>query len=110
MEKLKTCNCKDISEEEKLGLIEEVINDYKDIDDAGQFIGWVHLNDCSGLSAENEGLSLFDKGSIVDWPRLIAILKKINAPMILEIAGAEKDYGCIEKSLINIKRLWDITG
>lgn len=85
----------------------DLLFDYYDIlNKEKSKIGWIHLNDCSGIKSENEGLSLFQSDSIVKWELLLPILKLINAPMLLEILGSENDFAIIEQSYNNFKDLW----
>lgn len=74
-------------------------NSVSDVAAVGGHIGWVHMNDCNGLFGENEGLPVGLADSVVDWPALIAVLERIDAPIILEIRHVEKDFGLFEHSL-----------
>lgn len=78
---------------------ETFLDGYEDIRSAITSVGWVHLNDCSAANGGMEGMPLFQPDSLIEWERLILLLLKIDAPMILEIEGAEKDFSIIERSL-----------
>ena len=82
------------------------LNGYDILEKISSNVGWIHLNDCSGIDSEHEGLSLFQDNSLVNWERLLGILKLFNAPMLLEISGSEKDFSLIEKSFFNLNELW----
>jgi hypothetical protein len=84
----------------------ERANDYSNIEAAAPSIAWVHLNDCTATPVEREGLPLFRKDSLVDWGRMIALLKKMDVPMILEIGSAEKDFSLLETSFRNFQNMW----
>lgn len=79
---------------------------YEDIRAASAFVGWVHLNDCSPADGGMEGMPLFQADSLIDWERLIGLLRSMNAPMILEIEGAERDFSLIERSLSRFRAAW----
>jgi hypothetical protein len=88
------------------GQPEKIANDYEDIRAASPHIGWIHLNDCTGIYGDQEGLPLFQRDSIVDWMKMIPILRKMNVPMILEIRSAERDFALLDLSLRNFHRMW----
>ena len=89
------------------GNIDVPMNDYPEISAIIPFIGWIHLNDCSGIYGDQEGLPLFQMESLVDWTKMIPLLKKMDMPMILEIRSAEKDFSFLEKSLKNFRETWE---
>ncbi|MBN1205668.1 MAG: hypothetical protein JXB05_12185 [Myxococcaceae bacterium] len=69
-------------------------------------IGWVHLSDCTGIHHEHEGHALFQRDSVVDWERLVPILKSLDAPLVLEIMGSERDFSRVERSLLSLREHW----
>jgi len=79
---------------------------YEDVRAASAFVGWVHLNDCSPAGGGMEGMPLFQADSLIDWERMIGLLRSMNAPMILEIEGAERDFSLIEGSLSRFRAAW----
>lgn len=82
-------------------------NGYESLATFSGQIGWIHLNDCTGIYGRNEGLAIRQSDTIVDWDRMVALLKKIDAPMILEVRDAEKDFGLLERSLESFGEMWD---
>ena len=71
-------------------------------------LGWVHLSDCTGPNYEHEGLPLFQDDSVIYWGHLLPLLKRVDAPLVLEIMGSERDFSRVEQSLFNLSERWGL--
>jgi len=81
------------------------VEDYARI--AAKNTRWIHLSDANGIMGQNEGLPIGARGSIIDFKKLFAAIKKgVKKPiLVLEIVKAEKDFSLIEKSMQELKKM-----
>jgi hypothetical protein len=76
---------------------------------AAKNIRQIHINDANGILGVNEGLAVGAKGSIIDFKKIIKIIKaEIKQPKgVLEIVNSHKDYSLNDASMQQLMKISD---